>query len=113
MPAPYAWLTVDAVAAQLRLDREAGTPLPSLAEQARLAAAAYVERVRADLDWTAPVAADVVTGAAILASRLHARSGSPLGLASFAEFGPSAVLRLDPDVERLLGLGRYARPAVG
>lgn len=112
-PAPFDWLTADAVANQLQLnDRAAGDPLPARAEQARLGAAAYVERVRADLDWTDP-APDVVMGAAILASRLHARAGSPLGLASFAEFGASAVLRLDPDVERLLGLGRYAKPKVG
>lgn len=116
MPAPFDWLTAQAVALQLQLDLADGDPLPPRAEQARLGAAAYVERVRADLAWdAAPVTAspDVVMGAAILASRLHARAGSPLGLASFAEFGASAVLRLDPDVERLLGLGRYAKPAVG
>lgn len=88
-------------------------------ERSRLAACAYVERLRPDLlDAVAapPVylaTPDVAYGALLLAARLFARKGSPAGLASYGEFGPAAVLRLDPDVERLLSLGRHARPAVG
>ena len=54
--------------------------------------------------------ADVVFGAQLLTARYWARRGSPTGLASFGEFGAAAVVRLDPDVERLLGVGRYAKP---
>lgn len=88
-------------------------------DRARLAATAYVERLRPDLlDTTVTPAVfratpDVAEGALLVAARLHARKGSPAGLASYGEFGPAAVLRFDPDVERLLSLGRHARPTVG
>lgn len=49
-------------------------------------------------------------GAILLAARLYARRGSPLGVAAFAELGAAYVSRHDPDVERLLGLGK---PKVG
>jgi hypothetical protein len=121
MPAPYSWLTPAAVAAQLGLTLAVDEPLPALAEQARLAAGALVERARPDLVWADSVTGesvelvggDVLAGGALLTARLHARGGSPLGLASYGEFGPSGVPRFDPDVDRLLGLGRYASPRVG
>jgi len=118
VPAPYSWLTSAAVAAQLGLDP--AEELPPLVEQVRLGAGAWVERARADLAWVDDtgqgvdvVGGDVLAGAALMVARLHARGASPLGLASFAEFGPSQVLRLDPDIERMLGLGRYGKPRVG
>lgn len=94
------------------------------AHGARLAAAAYVRRVRPDLFGLAadgvtaltpdPVAhADVVQAGQLVAARLWARRGSPTGLASFGEFGPGAIRSVDPDVERLLGIGRSAAPVVG
>lgn len=111
-PAP--WLPLADVLAELRVT--AGTPDAAAADRARVAAASYVERHRRDLlvpvgDGTAfaPDAA-VRHGALLLAARLYARRSSPAGLASYAEFGPAPVLRLDPDVERLLGLGRHGRP---
>lgn len=116
-----AWLPQDVVLAQLGADVGAGN-LPAV-QAARLAAIAYVERVRPDLltvvvtgggttvSWEG--GPDVQLGAAMLAARLYARRSSPQGLASFGEFGPGAILRLDPDVERLLGTGRHARPALG
>lgn len=89
-------------------------------ERARLAAAAQVERMRRDLlsvdeDDVETFAAtpDIVEGAILLAARLHSRKGSPVGLASYNEFGPANVPRFDADIERLLGVGRYARPRVG
>lgn len=82
------------------------------AHRARVAAAAYVRRVRPDLFAGDAVPTDqaVIYGAQLLTARLWARRGSPTGLASFGEFGPGAILRLDPDVERLLGVGRHSRP---
>lgn len=107
------WLASDEVAAQLKLTPwTAGDSLPANVERHRLATAAYVERARRDLvvvdTFTPP--ADVVDGALLMVGRLVAREGSPQGLASFGEFGPAAVIRSDPDVERLLGVGRYGRP---
>lgn len=124
MPKPLtdgAWLPLDAVLRQLALPVDQVDPQRAEADEARLAAAAQVERMRPDLvvvaaDGTAslPVAdPDVVKGALLLAARLYARKGSPQGLASYGDFGPAPVSRLDPDIERLLGVGRYARPAVG
>lgn len=121
MPAPYPWLTQAAVATQLGLQLAEGEPLPPKAEQARLGAGALVERARADLAWVDSgtgepvelVGGDLLAGAALLTARLHARTGSPLGVASYGEFGPAGVPRFDADIDRLLGLGRYAKPRVG
>lgn len=100
-------------------------PQTGNADRARLAAAAHVEGLRPDLlvsttttnadgstTTTTTFAAppQVRFAGVLLAARLYARQGSPAGLASYGEFGPAAVLRLDPDVERLLGVGRHARP---
>lgn len=101
------------------------TPLVGVAELCRRAAARYCERQRPDLFPTAldaitgdPVTVfagddDTVMAGLILAARLYARRSSPAGLASFGELGAAEVLRLDPDVGRLLGTGRHATPAVG
>lgn len=89
-------------------------------ERARVATAAHVERMRpdlavADVDPLLPAVytpgADVIYGATLLVARLISRKGSPAGVAAYAEFAAS-VLRTDPDAERLLGLGRYAKPRI-
>lgn len=88
-------------------------------ELARRAAAAYVERVKPALVWVDAARADVPDtvweGAILMLTRLLARRGSPQGLAEFAgELGTAArVVGTDPDVERMLGTGRYAKPQVG
>lgn len=113
MPTDGNWLPAASVLAHLGVD--AGSAQEADAERARLAATAYVERVRSDLlveDGYAPDP-DVAHGALLLAARLYARRSSPQGLASFGEFGPGAIMRLDPDIERLLGVGRYGSPRVG
>lgn len=112
------WLPLETVLAHLGVEADAGATI----DRARAAAGAYVERVRGDL-WAADAddpdvavyvpTPDVLEGAVLLAARWHARKGSPVGLASFAEFGATQVVRLDVDVERLLGLGRYAGPVIG
>ncbi len=113
-----AWLSSDAVARQLKLVGHVdGQALPADAEDVRLGVAAYIEPRRRDLVTGEPATFtptdDVVLGALLLCGRLHARQGSPQGLASFGEFGVTSVLRTDPDAERLLGIGRYGKPAVG
>lgn len=114
-----AWLPLADVLSYLGLPADS-SEAPAV-DRSRLAATAYVERQRADLllydvDGV-PVdyepTPDVLAGAMLLAARLHARKSSPTGLASYGEFGPAAVLRFDPDLERLLAVGRYARPVVG
>jgi hypothetical protein len=114
------WLPVDDVRTQVGATED--TPQAAQAERARLAAAAYVERVRPDLlsvvitaeqpdgVVTFDASPDVIEGAVLYAARLYARKGSPSGLASFGEFGPAALPRLDADIERLLGVGRYGKP---
>lgn len=116
----YPWFPLEDFLEHLGIgpeDRNAGN-----AERARAGAAALVERARPDRIAPATLVEEVDTfvaspdlleGAVLLAARLYARRGSPAGVASFAEFGPSQVLRFDPDIDRLLGLGRYARPRVG
>lgn len=83
-------------------------------EELRQEVASYVEDVRRDLlsedGSTFAATPRIVLGAKMLGSRLWSRRSSPAGIASFAEFGPAVVLRYDPDIERLLGLGRYGRP---
>lgn len=98
------------------LSTPADSPQAADVNRARLAAAAVVEQLRPDLyDGLGGYAAtpNVRHGALLLAARLFARKGSPAGLATYGEFGPAAVLRLDPDVERLLRVGRHARPVAG
>lgn len=79
-------------------------------EGALNAACALVERKRPDLfDGETPPAfiADpaIKLGAAMLAHRLWERRSSPLGAAQFTEFGAGTILRYDPDIGRLLGIG--------
>ena len=116
MPAPdYAWL--DQAELLDFLGSVAAGESATDVDQARRAAAAYVESVKPSLVYAGAVPADmpanVIAGAQLYAARLLARRSSPGGVASFGEFGPAAVLRSDPDVDRLLGLGRYAAPQVG
>jgi hypothetical protein len=113
MPTPWAWLPLPDVLDHLTLEADPGD---GQVERARAAAAAYVERVRPDLDWSAEgfdPGPDIREGGILLAARWHARRSSPAGLASYAEFGPADVPRLDVDVERLLGIGRNAPPRIG
>lgn len=100
----------------LQIESGVASPLAGVAEQCRRSAARYCEGERPDLfavDSLDPIDDDVVMAGLIAAARLYARRTSPAGLASYGEFGASQVLRLDPDVARLLGTGRHAAPAVG
>ncbi len=120
---PHAWLTTEAVLGQVG---QAAAGDTAGIERARVAAAQFCEDNRADLfAWvegeTPDVAvrvftptARVVMAGVLAAARLYARKGSPTGTstAAYGEFA-TQVLSYDPDVERQLGIGRYAAPAVG
>ena len=55
----------------------------------------------------------VKLGAAYLAWRLYARRTSPLGVLGFTDDGAAGILREDPDIAKLLGIGRRGRFTVG
>jgi hypothetical protein len=81
------------------------------------AAVAFVVRVRprfnyeADPDSALPAPpADIQLGTVRLAGRWHSRRRSPDALVDMAEMGASRVPSFDPDIERLLGIGRYRGP---
>ena len=114
------WLPADDVLAYLKV--AAGSENAAAVLAARLAAVRLVERERGDLaldtlpDPTAPetVAAlgDVRAGALLLVGRLYARKGTPEGIATFGELGAAMILRSDPDIGMLLGIGRHGRPGI-
>ncbi len=51
--------------------------------------------------------ADIKLGAVMYAARLYERRGSMLGVAGYSELGGSPILREDPDIARLLRIGRH------
>ena len=113
MTTPHTWLALDDVAHWLKLDTDRDENRRD-AELCRQAAAAYIEAQRPDLTADDLGKSAAIRQAALLsAARLYARRSSPTGLASFGEFGAEQILRGDPDVARLLGVGRYAAPVVG
>ncbi len=81
------------------------------------AARDFVEDRRSDLWVTAgdpPVTTytptpSVIHGAALYAFRLYHRRNNPLGILGTTDVGPAGILREDPDVARLLGIGRSRR----
>ena len=82
------------------------------------AAVAFVERVRraafnfdGDIDSALPdPTADLRLGTLRLAIRWDIRRRSPDALIQMAELGASRVPSFDPDIDRLLGIGRFAGP---
>jgi hypothetical protein len=56
---------------------------------------------------------NVVTGATMMAARLFRRRESPAGVVAFGDAGALYVMRNDPDVAMLLGLGSWASPGLG
>jgi hypothetical protein len=82
------------------------------------AAVAFVQRVRRGAfnfdddplsDLPAPTA-DLELGTMRLAGRWYTRRRSPDALIQMAELGASRVPSFDPDIDRLLGIGRFAGP---
>lgn len=83
------------------------------------AAVGKVEEVRPDFNYSndplseAPLPSDaLVLGTVRLAGRWHTRRRSPDGLITADQFGSTRVPSFDPDIERLLGIGRYRGPVV-
>lgn len=86
------------------------------------AARSFVEERRSDL-WvsdggdpavlTYEPTVSVVHGAAMYAYRLYHRRKSPLGILGTTDVGPAGILREDPDIARLLGIGRGRRFGFG
>lgn len=76
-------------------------------EGALAAARTVVEGKRSDLkDGSIFTPNDAIKlGTAMLANRWYERRSSPLGAAQFSEFGAGTILRYDPDIGRLLGIG--------
>jgi len=57
--------------------------------------------------------ADLVLGTLRLAGRWHTRRRSPDGMVQMAqEMGATRVPSFDPDIDRLLGIGRYRGPVI-
>jgi hypothetical protein len=55
----------------------------------------------------------VMQGTLLYASRLHNRRRSPDGTVDMGELGTARIPSNDPDIERLLGIGRWRPPMVG
>lgn len=57
--------------------------------------------------------ASVVQGTLLYAFRLQNRRRSPDGTVDMGELGTARIPSNDPDIERLLGIGRWRAPMVG
>jgi len=68
------------------------------------AAVTFVMRVRADVG---DKNGDIALGTVRLAGRWFIRRRSPDGLLAMADLGAARIPSFDPDIERLLGIGRY------
>lgn len=76
------------------------------------------EGKRRDLWSTDPVPVFLATatikyGTALLAARWYARQGTPMGVSQNVEFGGTEILRQDPDIAKLLGIGSEGKPVFG
>jgi len=70
-----------------------------------------VPSIRALPDPTGPWPAPVVQGALMMAARFFTRRRSPTGVATYTDTGgPVFTPRWDPDVEKMLGIGKWAPP---
>ena len=115
------WLQIDDVKSWLRLSATDTTDDELLASSAAMAEP-YVERCRPEwrgIDVTDPEApvpvylpdAETYQAAVMLAGRVYRRRNSPAGIETFGDV-VSFVARYDPEIERALQTGSYARPVV-
>lgn len=108
---------------ELKLDGK--IPLDDTRDDDRLrqvldAAVTFAERIHAgrfnfadESGATLPdVPDDIRLGVLRLASRWDTRRRSPDALIQMAELGSSRVPSFDPDIDRLLRIGRYAAPVI-
>ena len=77
----------------------------------------YVEDKRKDLNiGTPPVFTPgplIIYGTAMLSNRWYTRMRSPMGASQNVEFGGSEILRQDPDIAKMLGIGTEGKPVFG
>lgn len=118
---PGEWLTLADLKHHKEIDLSDTRDDDNLTE-ALAAAMTFVERVRRGqfsfdgepaLDNLPVPTPDVKLGTLMLADRWNTRRRSPEGLISMGEMGSARVPSFDPDIDRLLRLGRHARPRVG
>jgi len=67
------------------------------------------QAAQGEADWPP----NVELGANMMAGRLFRRRESPAGVAAFGDMGAVYVMRNDPDVAMLLGLGSWSSPGLG
>lgn len=104
------------------LKTDAGVPPDNTDDDANLltdlaSAVAYVQRVRPTFNYTndpvsddCPVTDDLWAGTLAYARRLFTRRRSPDGVISMGDLGVGRVPTVDPDIDRMLGIGRFAEP---
>lgn len=112
------WVTLTGLKVDLGVTEDDSRDDEQLAQQLG-AAAAFVERVHAGrfafglpneaLDLPVPDE-DMVLGTLRLAGRWYTRRRSPDGLVAMAELGAARVPSVDPDIDRMLRIGRYRGP---
>lgn len=78
-------------------------------EQTLASAAAYVERVRSDVDFAVEIDDDLYLGTLRLARRWDLRRESPVGMIVLDGITSANIPGWDSDIERQLQIGRYAR----
>ena len=107
-------ITVEAVRAHLGIP-PADTDDDDYLTQCVDAVSTWVSGLPVIVDRADPAAewpADVDLGAVLLAAHLYHARSSPYGRATLAVV-PSGPAYADPEIARLLGLRRWARPRVG
>jgi hypothetical protein len=110
------WLAQADVKEWLRINGQ-DTEDDDLITRACAMAEPYVQRCRPEWFTTDPYAqtaympdAETYQGAVMYAAREYRRRNSPAGIEAFGEAGTSFVARFDPDIDRALQTGPYARP---
>lgn len=103
------WLTPDAVIAFANQTGKIANNDPGLVPMVD-AAARWVQDHVETVNWSAVAAAedvpaDVYAGTLMLAWRWYQRRNSPLGVSGYQDYGTAPLLRHDPDIARLLGIG--------
>jgi hypothetical protein len=113
------WLSPEDVKTWLRLNNEDASDhalILAVSEQTE----AYAERCRPEWIVTDPESPDVgkyvpdaetYQGARMYAAREYRRRNSPAGIETFGDV-TSFVSRYDPDIDRALQTGSYARPVI-
>lgn len=112
------WLSPDSVKTWLRINDQ-DTDDDELILSVCAMAEPYVQRCRPE--WWVPAVgsapvyrpdAETYQGAVMYAAREYRRRNSPAGIEAFGDSGTSFVARFDPDIDRALQTGPYARPVI-